>query len=147
MWSWLLYSSLLSILPAHTPIRIEELKLVKSCETLFFLSVDRGCVITFSIKQKKKMGDWEMSIEQPDGPSQSFILEEEHEMLFGPPAHKGCVIRLNVGGVPYVTTQSTLCSKGSNFFQSLLMNRMGNTIVRLILIYLETQNLFTLILG
>jgi len=40
----------------------------------------------------------------------------------------GMVLHLNVGGIRYITTYSTLLSKGnSNFFNSLLSQRMGST--------------------
>jgi len=59
-----------------------------------------------------------------DGPI-PFAHEEDSGFLFECPK----VLHLNVGGERFVTTKSTLCSKGSNFFYSLLTHRaIGSTV-------------------
>lgn len=72
----------------------------------------------------------EMEIMSGDEPLLPFISPDEEpssNCLLSP---CGIVLHLNVGGVRYITTYSTLLSKGSNFFRSLLAQRMDSTRVK-----------------
>ena len=68
-----------------------------------------------------------MDIMPGDEPLMAFGSDDDRcaNQFFLPPC--GMVLHLNVGGVRYITTYSTLLSKGANFFKSLLTQKMGST--------------------
>jgi len=68
-----------------------------------------------------------MDIMPGDEPLMAFGSDDDRcaNQFFLPPC--GMVLHLNVGGVRYITTYSTLLSKGANFFKSLLTQTMGST--------------------
>ena len=68
-----------------------------------------------------------MDIMPGDEPLLAFGSDDDRcaNQFFLPPC--GMVLHLNVGGVRYITTYSTLLSKGANFFKSLLTQTMGST--------------------
>lgn len=67
----------------------------------------------------------DMDIMPGDEPLMAFFTEPRSPQVG--PNYSGMVLHLNVGGIRYITTYSTLLSKGSNFFNSLLAQRMGST--------------------